>query len=114
MKTPLDNLIASGKRLLAKIRLHYEQDPATLPPDQQVTVVELDAWYRGVETALEKAFGATSHELKTWHFRMEEIKKHDWEQIGRKEYNVVLSRLENTLGVLEELKVATTESVDAA
>ena len=113
MKTPLDNLIAGGKRLLSKIRLHYQQDPATLPPDQQVTVAELDAWYRGVETALEKAFGVNSHELKTWHSRKEEIRKQEWENITCRTSNIVVSRLENTLGVLQELKVATTESVDS-
>ncbi|MEA3189286.1 MAG: hypothetical protein QOD99_3116 [Chthoniobacter sp.] len=115
MKTPLDNLIANGKQLLSKIELHYQQDPKTLPPDQQVMVVELNGWYRGVETALEKAFGTNSHELKTWHFRQQEITEREWEEWERnKNYNFVTSRLEYALGTLAELKIATTESVDAA
>jgi hypothetical protein len=83
MKTPLDNLIRGGKRLLANVHLHYQQNPNTLPPDQQVTVVELDAWYRGVETALEKAFGTDSHEMRTWHDRKKQIREQEWENIAR-------------------------------
>ena len=114
MKTPLNNLIAGGKRLLAKVRLHYQQDPTTLPPDQQVTVAELEAWYRGVEAAMEKAFGTDSHELRTWHFRREQIKEQELENITRRTGPIVVSRLENTLGVLEELKVATTAFAESS
>jgi uncharacterized protein (TIGR02391 family) len=115
MKTPLDNLLDGGKQLLAKIRLHYQQDPTTLPPDQQVTEVELNAWYRGIETALEKAFGTDSHELKTWHFRKEEIIQQEWDLWERnKNYKFVIGRLEHALGTLAELKVSTAAFVDVA
>jgi len=109
MNAPLDNLLTQGKILLQKVRRHYP-NPDVLPPDQQVTVAEVNAWYRGVESSLETAFGTTSHELRTWKFRREESVKRSWEAVGSGKpaegESFVVQLLTDSIGILAEIKFA--------
>ncbi len=111
---PLDSLLVDGKKLLQKVRAHYAVPPETLPPNQQVTVAELDAWYRGVGAALERAFGSESYEMRTWTFRLKESRERSWEAVGNGQSpqgeSFAVQLLAESIGTLAELKIARTGS----
>jgi diguanylate cyclase (GGDEF)-like protein len=105
----LDDLIADGKVLLRKVRAHYTSPPESLPLDQQVTVSELEGWYKGVGLFLERNFGKNSVELRTWHDRQSEAQQRSWEDVGRRRPeggSVVVELLAASIGTLTEIKIS--------
>ncbi|MBC8029204.1 MAG: GGDEF domain-containing protein [Pyrinomonadaceae bacterium] len=105
----LNDLIADGKALLKKVRAHYTAPPESLPLDQQVTVSELEAWYRGVSLLLERNFGKDSVELRTWQDRQSEARERSWEGVGRRSPDggsFVVELLAASIGTLTEIKTS--------
>lgn len=105
----LNDLIADGKALLKKVRAHYAVPPESLPLDQQVTVSELEGWYRGVSLFLERNFGKDSVEARTWQDRQSEAHERSWEGVGRRSPDggsFVVELLTASIGALTEIKVS--------
>ena len=105
----LDDLIADGKALLKKVRAHYTSAPESLPPGQQVTVAELEGWYRGVSLFLERNFGKDSFEARTWQDRQSEARERSWEGVGRRSPDggsFVVELLTASIGTLTEIKIS--------
>lgn len=107
----LDDLIADGKELLAKVRRHYVEDADTLRADQQVPDAEVKAWYRGVENALGRHFGETSYELRTWKERIQESTNAVSDAMSRGDKpsggQWVVHLLAESIGSLTEIKLTT-------
>jgi diguanylate cyclase (GGDEF)-like protein len=104
-----NDLIADGKALLKKVRAHYTAPPESLPLDQQVTVSELEGWYRGVSLFFERNFGKDSVELRTWQDRQSEAQERSWEGVGRRSPDggsFVVELLTASIGALTEIKIS--------
>jgi uncharacterized protein (TIGR02391 family) len=106
----LDDIITEGRTLLQKVRQHYLQDPNTLRPDQQVTVTEVEGWYRGVDRVLQQFFGENSSELQTWREALRDSRDRSWEAVSRGDAprgeSWVVHLLAESLGTLAEIKLA--------
>lgn len=105
----LNDLIADGKALLKKVRAHYIPPPESLPLDQQVTVSELEGWYRGVSLFLERNFGKDSVEARTWQDRQSEAQERSWEGVGRRSPDggsFVVELLTASIATLTEIKIS--------
>jgi len=57
--------------------------PDALPPEERISVAELEAWYKGVGHALESEFSIESAEARLWREALERIRKESWEGVGR-------------------------------
>jgi uncharacterized protein (TIGR02391 family) len=110
MESILDQLIVEGKRLLQRVRLHYSTSPDTLPPEQQVTVAELEAWYKGVEAVLEKTFGADSAELRQWIDGRAESRRRSWDAVFGRDApqgeSFAVQLLAESIGGLAEIRLS--------
>ena len=105
----LNDLIADGKVLLKKIRAHYEASPESLPLNQQVTVAELEGWYKGVALFLERNFGKESVEMRTWQDRQSEARERSWPAVGLRSPDggsFVVELLAAAIGTLTEIKIS--------
>jgi uncharacterized protein (TIGR02391 family) len=101
----LQDMITEGRKLLGNLQKHYTQDPRTLPPDQQVYVPELDAWYKAVERVLRRD---RPDEAATWWNRILDWRKQymDGDQPGE---GLVVGQLMEAIGILTEIKLANTK-----
>src|SRR5437870_3697220 len=79
----LDDLIAEGRLLHQRIAKHYEPGPEALPPEERITVAELEALYKGVSQVLDQQFGIESCEARLWREGLERIRTESWEGVGR-------------------------------
>jgi hypothetical protein len=80
----LDALIKEGRLLRESIAKHFEgSGPDALPPEEQVSVAELNAWYKGISGVLDQRFGGESSEARIWRDGLERIKRESWENVGR-------------------------------
>jgi hypothetical protein len=105
----LDDLIADGKELLKKVKLHYSVSPESLPLEQQVVVSELEGWYRGVSLFLERNFGKDSVELQTWQHRQKKTQERSWKDLGSRKPeggSFVIKLLSSAIGTLTEIKIS--------
>lgn len=110
MSALLEELITEGKRLLQRVGTHYTTSPAALPPEQRVTVAELEAWYRGVSALLESQFGLDSQELRVWRERRAEASKRSWDMVWRGDSpegeSFAVQVLAESIGTLMEIKIS--------
>jgi uncharacterized protein (TIGR02391 family) len=79
----LDKLIEEGRLLRQRIEEHFRSGPDALPPEERISVPELEAWYKGVSHLLESQFGVESAEARLWREGLEQIRKESWEGVGR-------------------------------
>jgi TIR domain len=116
MDSVLDDHIANAKRLLKQVRFHCVGSPDTLPPEQQLLVPELDAWYLGIDNFLKKTFGRDSSELRLWHDGLDEHRQLwlDAAYRGEARESFVIQRLENAIGILAQIRVSRIGSSDTA
>jgi uncharacterized protein (TIGR02391 family) len=105
MSAVLEELIIDAKRLLKRVRAHYTTAPEALPPDQQLTVAELDSWYEGVGALLERTFGPDSVELRMWREWEAELRKRRGARLPPGE-SIVVEALAESIGTLTKIKVS--------
>jgi uncharacterized protein (TIGR02391 family) len=79
----LEKLIEEGRLLRQRIEEHFRSGPDALPPGEQISIPELEAWYKGVTHILEIQFGIESAEGRLWREGLERINKESWEGVGR-------------------------------
>ena len=79
----LDKLIDEGRLLRLRIEEHFKAGPDALPPEERISIPELEAWYKGVGHVLENQFGTESPEARLWRDGLERIRKESWEGVGR-------------------------------
>ncbi len=105
----LDALIKEGRLLHDRIQKHYDPGHDALPPEERITVAELQAWYDGVTKALEQQFGSESIEATLWRDGLERISKESSEQVGqphtRHDGYFVNRHLTESLGLLTQIKL---------
>lgn len=101
----IDELIRQGRMFRDQIMRHYNPGYETLPPEERITVAELQGWYSGVDVALEQKYGSQSPELVLWRTGLERIQKESCEEVGRKprpDGYFVQRNLEESLGLLAQ------------
>jgi hypothetical protein len=104
----VDELIRQGRLLRDQIQKHYDPGYETLPPEERITIAELEGWYSGVAAALEQGHGAKSPELKLWREGLERIQKESWEEVGKasaRDGYFVQRQLQESLGLLAQIKL---------
>ncbi len=104
----LDELIKESRLLHERIVKHYEPGPEALPPEERITVAELEAWYKGVTEVLDQQFGAESAEARLWRDGLERVRKESWEGVGRvspRGGRWVIHNLSESLGLLAQIRL---------
>jgi uncharacterized protein (TIGR02391 family) len=104
----LDELIAEGRLLRQRIAKHYEPGPEALPPEERITVPELEAWYKGVSRVLDQQFGVESDEARLWRDGLERIRTESFEGVGRVSPlggHWTIHNLAESLGLLTQIRL---------
>jgi hypothetical protein len=104
----VDELIRQGRLLRDQIQKHYDPGYETLPPEERITIAELEGWYSGVTEALEQGLGPESPELMLWREGLERIQKESWEEFGKapaRDGYFVQRQLQESLGLLAQIKL---------
>jgi hypothetical protein len=108
----LDKLIEEGRLLRQRIEEHFRSGPDALPPEERISVPELEAWYKGVSHLLESQFGVESAEARLWREGLEQIRKESWEEVGRiHPYggHWPIHNLVESLGLLAQIRILRTK-----
>lgn len=58
----IEKRIKEGRKLLERTEREYNGQWAKFPLEERVAEQELNAWYRGITTAIESEFGSESKE----------------------------------------------------
>jgi hypothetical protein len=104
----VDELIRQGRLLRDQIQKHYDPGYEILPPEERITIAELQGWYSGVAAALEQGHGPESPELMLWRKGLERIQKESWEEVGKtraRDGYFVQRQLQESLGLLTQIKL---------
>ena len=104
----LDKLIEEGRQLRQRIEEHFRSGPDALPPEERISVPELEAWYKGVSQVLENQFGIESAEARLWREGLERTRKESWEGVGRVHPyggHWPIHNLTESLGLLAQIRI---------
>jgi len=113
----LDHLAFQGRSLLKKVEEQYREIGPPVRPEDQVTVAELEGYYKGVELSLTKEFGNDSEEVLLWNDEILRTRSEAHEQLGLitpRGGHWPLHFLHESLGVLTQIKLLQRASQDFA
>ena len=60
----IENLIKEGHKLLERLEREFDGRWRDFPPAERVSHAELNAWYRGIQLAVDSEFGPESSAAK--------------------------------------------------
>src|SRR6266478_135604 len=106
----IENLIKEGRKLLERLEREFDGRWRDFPPEERVSHAELNAWYRGIQLAVDSEFGSESPEAKALRSGLERMTQESWEGVGRVTPtggNWVTRNLMESLGILTQLRLLT-------
>jgi len=106
----IENLIKEGHKLLERLERELDGRWRDFPPAKRVSHAELNAWYRGIQLAVDSEFGPESSAAKALRSGLERMTQESWAGLGRVTPtggNWDTHNLMESLGLLTQLRLLT-------